>query len=77
MEIGSCEPAPHRVQRALHCDLGKVALAGAVVAALMFGAAAGIAIEAVREIRTPHHAPAPWTLAVLALVIVVKEVLAK
>jgi divalent metal cation (Fe/Co/Zn/Cd) transporter len=47
------------------------ALAGAVVAALMFGAAAGIAIEAVREIRTPHHAPAPWTLAVLALVIVV------
>jgi cation diffusion facilitator family transporter len=53
------------------------ALAGAVVAALMLGAAAGIAIEAVREIRTPHHAPAPWTLAVLALVIVVKEVLAK
>jgi cation diffusion facilitator family transporter len=53
------------------------ALAGAVVAALMFGAAAGIAIEAIREIRTPHHAPAPWTLGVLALVIVVKEVLAK
>ena len=53
------------------------ALAGAVVAALMLGAAAGIAIEAVREIRTPHHAPAPWTLAVLAIVIVVKELLAK
>jgi len=53
------------------------ALAGAVVAALMFGAAAGIAIEAIREIRTPHHAPAPWTLGVLAVVIVVKEVLAK
>ena len=53
------------------------ALAGAVVAALMYGAAAGIAIEAAREIRTPHHAPAPWTLAVLAVVIVVKEVLAK
>lgn len=53
------------------------ALAGAVVAALMLGAAAGIAIEAVREIRTPHHAPAPWTLAVLAIVIMVKEVLAK
>ena len=53
------------------------ALAGAVVAALMYGAAAGIAIEAAQEIRTPHHAPAPWTLAVLAVVIVVKEVLAK
>jgi cation diffusion facilitator family transporter len=53
------------------------ALAGAVVAVLMLGAAAGIAIEAIGEIRTPHHAPAPWTLAVLAGVIVVKEVLAK
>ncbi|WP_439643740.1 cation diffusion facilitator family transporter [Gemmatimonas sp.] len=53
------------------------ALAGAVVALLMLGAAAGIAIESIREIRTPHRAPAPWTLAVLALVIVVKEVLAQ
>ncbi|MFN9117439.1 MAG: cation diffusion facilitator family transporter, partial [Gemmatimonas sp.] len=53
------------------------ALAGAVVAALMLGAAIGIAIEAAQEIRTPHHAPAPWTLGVLALVIVVKEILAK
>ena len=52
-------------------------LAAAAVAALMLAAAAGIAIEAVREIRTPHHAPAPFTLAVLAVVIVVKEVLAK
>jgi cation diffusion facilitator family transporter len=52
-------------------------LAGAVVAALMLGAAAGISIEAIREIRTPHNAPAPWTLAVLAIVIVVKEVMAK
>lgn len=53
------------------------ALAGAVVAALMFGAAAGITVEAIREIRTPHHAPAPWTLVVLLVVIVVKETLAK
>ncbi|MBY0491399.1 MAG: cation diffusion facilitator family transporter [Gemmatimonadaceae bacterium] len=53
------------------------AVAGAIVASLMLGAAAGIAIEAVREIRTPHHAPAPWTLAILVVVIVVKEVLAK
>ncbi len=53
------------------------AIAGGVVAALMLGAAVGVAIEAVREIRTPHHAPAPWTLGVLAVVIVVKELLAK
>ncbi|MBX9856159.1 MAG: cation diffusion facilitator family transporter [Gemmatimonadaceae bacterium] len=53
------------------------ALAGAVVAALMLGASAGITVEAVREIRTPHHAPAPWTLGVLLMVIVVKETLAK
>lgn len=50
-------------------------IASAAVAALMVGAAAGIAIEAVREIRMPHAAPAPFTLVVLALVIVVKAVL--
>lgn len=51
-------------------------IATAAVAALMLGAAAGIAIEAIREIRTPHLAPAPFTLVVLALVIIVKVVLA-
>ncbi|MBL0173133.1 MAG: cation transporter [Gemmatimonadaceae bacterium] len=50
-------------------------LAAATVAALMLGAAAGIAIEAIREIRTPHHSPAAFTH-VLAAVIVIKEVLA-
>lgn len=53
------------------------ALAGALVSMMMVGAAAGIAIEAIREIRTPHHAPEPWTLAILAIVVVVKETLAK
>lgn len=53
------------------------ALAAAAVSALMLGAATGIAIEAIAEIRTPHHAPAWWTLVVLAMVIVVKELLAK
>ncbi len=53
------------------------ALAAAAVSAIMLGAATGIAIEAITEIRTPHHAPAWWTLLVLALVIVVKELLAK
>ena len=38
-------------------------------------AAIGISVEAVREIRTPHHAPAPFTLVVLVGVVLVKEVL--
>ncbi len=50
-------------------------LAAATVSLMMFGAAAGIAIEAVREIITPQHAPAPFTLVVLVGVVVVKEVL--
>lgn len=50
-------------------------LAAAIVSLLLLAAAVGIAIEAIREIVTPHHAPAPFTLAVLALVILVKEVL--
>lgn len=32
---------------------------------MLLAAAAGIGIEAVNEIRTPHNVPAPWTLAVL------------
>jgi cation diffusion facilitator family transporter len=50
-------------------------LAAAVVALMLLGAAAGIAVEAIREIHTPHHTPAPFTLAVLIGVVVVKEVL--
>lgn len=47
-------------------------LATAVVALMLLAAAVGIAIEAVREIVTPHHLPEPWTLAVLAAVVTVK-----
>lgn len=50
-------------------------LAATVVSLLLIGAAAGITVEALREIRTPHHTPAPLTLIVLVGVIVVKEVL--
>jgi len=50
-------------------------LAAAVVSLMLLGAAIGITIEAIREIRTPHHAPAPFTLIVLVLVVVVKETL--
>lgn len=50
-------------------------LATAVVSLMLLGAAVAISIEAIREIITPHHAPAPWTLLVLLGVVVVKEVL--
>lgn len=49
------------------------ALAAAVVGLMLVAAAIGIAVMAVREIITPHHAPAPFTLAVLVGVILVKE----
>ncbi len=50
-------------------------LAAALVAILIFAAAVTIAAEAIREIAVPHRAPAPFTLALLLGVIVVKEVL--
>ncbi len=53
------------------------ALAAAAVSIMLLGAAVGIAFEAAREIRAPHSAPAPWTLAVLVGVMIVKWVLSK
>ena len=53
------------------------ALAALVVSLMLLGAALGIAIEAVREIRTPHRTPAPWTLAVLVAVMIVKWILSR
>jgi cation diffusion facilitator family transporter len=50
-------------------------IAAAVVSTLLLLAACGIAIEAIREIITPHHAPAPFTLAVLLGAVAVKEIL--
>ena len=52
-------------------------LAGAAVAVMLLIAALGIAVQAVREILTPHHVPAPYTLAVLIGVVVVKGALAR
>ena len=53
---------------------GKAEPLGAlVVAVALFGAAVGITIQSVREILTPHHAPAPFTLVVLVLVVATKE----
>src|SRR5437764_10551964 len=55
---------------------GKAEPIAAIVVALgVLAAATGLAIESVREILTPHHGPAPFTLAVLILVIVIKEIL--
>lgn len=48
-------------------------LAAMVVAIALCTAALGIAIQSVREIVTPHHAPAPFTLIVLVAVVAVKE----
>lgn len=59
-----------------HFGYGKAeSIAAAVVSLFLLGAATGIAVTAIREIRTPHQLPAPFTLAVLVGVIVVKELL--
>lgn len=52
-------------------------LAGVVVATLLLFAAAWIGWSSVHEIRHPHHAPEPFTLAVLALVVGIKEYLSR
>jgi cation diffusion facilitator family transporter len=48
-------------------------IAVAVVAVMLIGAAGWIALTAVREIIVPHSSPAPFTLIVLLVVILVKE----
>ena len=50
-------------------------VASVAVALLVIAAAFGLAVQSIHEIITPHHAPAPFTLAVLVLVMLVKETL--
>lgn len=50
-------------------------IAGMVVALALLAAAVFIGVQSLREIITPHHAPAWYTLLVLALVIGTKETL--
>jgi len=50
-------------------------IAGLVVAGVLLAAALLIAVQSVREIVTPHHAPAPFTLIVLVVVVATKELL--
>lgn len=49
------------------------ALAAAIVGLALIGAAVAVGAQAVRGIVTPHRVPAPWTLGVLVVVVVVKE----
>jgi cation diffusion facilitator family transporter len=53
------------------------ALAASIVSMFLIGAAVGIAIQAVREINQPHHAPAPFTLGVLVGIVIIKETLSR
>ena len=48
-------------------------LAATVVSLFLFAVAIAIAIQSAREIVTPHHAPAPFTLIVLVVVVITKE----
>src|SRR5258706_15181680 len=50
-------------------------LAAAGVSLMLLGAAVGISIIAIRDIMTPHHLPASFTLFVAPGVITVKEIL--
>src|SRR5512138_935885 len=49
-------------------------IAAIIVAVGVVVAAVGLAIQSMREIFLPHHGPAPWTLAVLVVAVVVKEI---
>lgn len=48
-------------------------ITSALVAAMLLAAAGGIAIHSVEGVFTRHDLPAPWTLAVLIVVITIKE----
>src|SRR5204863_10207848 len=50
-------------------------IAAAVVSTLLLLAAAGITIQAARELLEPHHAPSGFTLIVLIVAVAAKECL--
>ena len=50
-------------------------IAAIVVSIGVLAAALGLAIQSVREIFLPHHGPAPFTLVVLIVVVIIKELL--
>jgi cation diffusion facilitator family transporter len=50
-------------------------VAGIIVSMVLLAAALLIAVQSVREILTPHHLPAWYTLPVLVVVVLVKEMM--
>jgi cation diffusion facilitator family transporter len=50
-------------------------IAALIVSLMLLGAALVICIQSVHEIKTPHHAPAWFTLVVLIAVVLIKEAL--
>ena len=50
-------------------------IAAVIVSIGVLAAALGLAIQSVREIFLPHHGPAPFTLVVLIVAVIVKEIL--
>jgi cation diffusion facilitator family transporter len=48
-------------------------IASAIVALLLLAAAIWITVQSVQEIVRPHETPSPYTLVVLAIVVIVKE----
>jgi cation diffusion facilitator family transporter len=50
-------------------------MAAIAVAGVVLAAATGLAVQSIREIGVPHHAPANFTLVVLVFVILIKELL--
>jgi cation diffusion facilitator family transporter len=50
-------------------------IAAVIVAIGVLAASLGLAIQSVREIFLPHHGPAPYTLVVLIVAVIVKEIL--
>jgi cation diffusion facilitator family transporter len=52
-------------------------IAAVVVSLALIAAAISIATESILEIRTPHRLPAPYTLAVLIGVVVIKVLLSR
>jgi len=74
--LGSLRIASQRPTERFQYGYGKAEpLGGMVVSIALLVAALGIAIQSVREILTPHHLPAPFTLIVLVIVVATKEIM--
>jgi len=50
-------------------------IAAIIVSVGVLAAALGLAIQSVRELFLPHHAPAPFTLGILIIAVIIKEIL--